>query len=125
MSKRFNNGSHYENHPRAAELHELAAHNHGLGEHHEAGEHLTGAEHTRQAGEHKSHSQDGKTEVHTMGHGIPAFTHADTAVLAYQLWEARGRPEGSSGQDWQEATRELRTKGEELYRYLSDRSAKA
>lgn len=33
---------------------------------------------------------------------------SDIAILAYQLWEERGRPDGSSEQDWFEAERQLR-----------------
>jgi len=124
MSKRFNNGSHYENHPRAEELHELAEHNHETGERHDKQEHLTGTEHTRQGQEH-----NGKPETQnptaTVGHGVAAFTHADTAVLAHQLWESRGRPEGTSLKDWLEAARELRGRGEDLHRNMHGRGAGA
>lgn len=53
MSTRYNNGSHYENPQRAAELHDGAAHAHrGAAEAHEKQDHQTGQEHTRQALEH-------------------------------------------------------------------------
>ena len=49
------------------------------------------------------------------GQGIPAPTvsateglsHDRIAARAYELWEARGRPEGSDQEDWFEAEREL------------------
>jgi hypothetical protein len=34
-------------------------------------------------------------------------SHVDVAVLAYQLWEARGCPEGSPEIDWYEAERAI------------------
>lgn len=34
--------------------------------------------------------------------------------LAYELWVARGRPEGSSAEDWQEAERQLTLKSHKL-----------
>lgn len=33
--------------------------------------------------------------------------HPSVAELAYQLWEARGRPGGSAERDWDEAERQL------------------
>ena len=33
--------------------------------------------------------------------------HEHIAVLAYALWQGRGRPEGSSEEDWFRAEREL------------------
>ena len=33
--------------------------------------------------------------------------HQSIKDLAYRLWEARGRPEGSAEQDWREAERQL------------------
>ena len=53
MSTRYNNGSHYENHQRAAELHDAAAHAHrSAAEAHEKQDHQTGHERTRRALEH-------------------------------------------------------------------------
>jgi Protein of unknown function (DUF2934) len=106
MSTRYNSGSHYENHPQAAELHDLAAHTHRVGEEHGKQEHLTGHEQTRQANEHTTanHNQPGAT----VGHGITAFGHSEIAALAYELWEARGRPEGSPDEDWHQAAAQLR-----------------
>ena len=52
MSKRYNNGSHYENHQRADELQDGAAHSHRVGEQHGKQDHLTGHEHSRQQIEH-------------------------------------------------------------------------
>jgi LmbE family N-acetylglucosaminyl deacetylase len=33
--------------------------------------------------------------------------HEYIQILAYRIWEARGRPEGSANQDWLEAERQL------------------
>ena len=53
MSTRYNNGSHYENHQRAAELHDGAAHAHrSAAEQRGKQDHLTGQEQSRQALEH-------------------------------------------------------------------------
>jgi hypothetical protein len=100
-------GSHYENHQRAAELHEVAAHAHRAAEQHGQQEHLTGHEHSRQALEH---SQDAHRQTHaaTAGHGILAFGHEEIAVHAHELWEARGCPEGTADEDWFRAVKDLR-----------------
>jgi Protein of unknown function (DUF2934) len=108
MSTRFNNGSHYENHQRAAELHDGAAHAHRVGEQHGHGDHLTGHEHTRQALEN-SHDPHEQPQATTAGHGVAAFGHDDIAALAHKLWQARGCPEGSSEEDWYLAVKELRS----------------
>jgi len=107
MSERYNNGSHYENHPQAAELQNLASHTHRTGEQHGKQEHLTPHEQTRRSlehGEEVSHPQ-----APTTGHGVTAFGHQDIAALAHSLWEKRGCPEGSAEQDWYHAVKELRT----------------
>jgi hypothetical protein len=109
MSTRYNNGSHYENHPQAAELHDLAGHAHRVAEEHGKQEHLTGHEQSRQAQEH-SHEGHRQTPVATVGHGIAAFGHSDIAALAYELWQARGCPEGSSEEDWFHAAEQLRSR---------------
>lgn len=106
MSERYNNGSHYENHPRAAELQNAAAHAHTAGEQHGKQEHLTPHEQTRRSLEHI----EGALHPHppTTGHGVTAFGHQEIATLAHSLWEKRGRPEGSAEQDWFHAVKELR-----------------
>lgn len=112
MSTRYNSGSHYENHQQAAELHDLAAHAHrAAAEQHGKQDHQTGNERTRQALEHsrEAHQQTGQTRQKTTNeHGIVTFGHAEIAALAYELWEARGRPEGSSEEDWFRAAEKLR-----------------
>jgi hypothetical protein len=65
MSTRYNNGSHYENHQRAAELHDLAAHAHrSAAEHNGQQDHLTPHELSRRALEHSEeahrHSQEAR-----------------------------------------------------------------
>ncbi len=109
MSTRYNDGSHYENHQRAAELHDIGAHAHLVGENHGKQEHLTGHEQSRDAiqdsveAHHNGHAS-------TVGHGIPTFGHNDIAELAHQLWVARGCPYGSPELDWFEAAERLRTR---------------
>jgi hypothetical protein len=109
MSKRYNNGSHYENHQRADELHDAAAHAHRVGEQHGQQDHLTGHEHSRHQLEH-SPETDGRSHAVTAGHGIARFGHDETAALAYELWQARGCPAGSPDEDWFRAVRELRSR---------------
>ena len=108
MSTRYNDGSHYENHQRAAELQDGAAHAHRVGEQHGNQAHLTGHEHSRQALEHSQPGQHGPAT--TMGHGIASFGHDDIAALAHKLWEARGCPEGSPEEDWFHAAEKLRSR---------------
>jgi hypothetical protein len=105
MSTRYNNGSHYENHQRAAELHDAAAHAHRVGEQHGKEDHVTGQEHSRQALEHS-------LEAHRSSQAAKGFGHDEIAVLAYELWEARGYPDGSPQQDWFQAARDLRARHE-------------
>jgi hypothetical protein len=109
MSTRYNDGSHYENHQRAAELQDNAAHAHRTAEQQGKQDHLTGHEHSRQALEH---SQDARQDAQaaTNGHGIAAFGHDDIAALAHQLWQARGCPEGSAEEDWFQAAEQLRSR---------------
>ncbi|HXP83229.1 MAG TPA: DUF2934 domain-containing protein [Bryobacteraceae bacterium] len=107
MSQRSSNGSHYENHPRAAELHDAAAHAHRVAERQGKQDHLTGHEHSRQALE-LSKNAHRHTEAATAGHVI-AFGHEDIAALAYKLWQARGCPDGSPDEDWFHAAEQLRS----------------
>lgn len=94
MSTRHNNGSHYENHQRAAELQDGAAHAHRIAEQHDKQEHLTGHEQSRQADEHAGGAH---RNSHTASPepGVATFGHAETEALAHKLWEARGCPQGS------------------------------
>jgi hypothetical protein len=111
MSKRYNDGSHYENHERAAEMHDLAAHNHRSASEHSQMDRLSGHEHSRLALEH-SQTAHLATVAATVGNGVTAFGHTEIAVLAHRLWEARGCPEGSAELDWHSATAQLRSKSE-------------
>jgi hypothetical protein len=113
MSTRYNDGSHYENHQRAAELHDGAAHAHRVGEQHGKEDHQTGHEHSRQALEHSQDAhQDGN--ANKSGHAIAAFGHDDIASLAYERWQAKGCPDGSSQEDWFRAVQELRSRAGDL-----------
>ena len=113
MSTRYNNGSHYENHQRAAELHEEAAHAHrSAADHHGKQDHQTGQEMSRQAMEHSQRAFEATQQARhaTNEHGIPVFGHDDIANLAHQLWVERGRPEGSPDVDWFNAAEQLRSR---------------
>ena len=113
MSTQYNDGSHYENHQRAAELHDNAAHAHrSAAEEHGKQDHQTGQEHSRQALEHSQQAFQHTEQLHqkaTNEHGVPLFGHADLAALAHELWQARGCPEGSPEQDWFRAAQQLRS----------------
>jgi hypothetical protein len=109
MSTRYNNGSHYENHQRAAELEKLPTHAHSAAGEHGQEEHLTGNEHTREAHEHSPAAHE-HSSVATVGHGIVAFGHKEIADLAFQIWQAKGSPEGTAEADWHEAAKELRSR---------------
>ena len=110
MSSRYRDGSHYENHERAAELEDPAAHAHLVAELHGKQPHLTGHEHSRQAAEHSGDSHPNSQGAATVGHGIAAFGHSEIAALAYELWQARGCPDGSPEEDWYRAAEELRAR---------------
>jgi len=114
MSTRYNNGSHYENHHRAAELHDAAAHAHrSAGDHSGKEDHLTGQQQSRQALEHSQRAYLHTQQVHqtmTNEHGIDVFGHDEIAALAKELWQERGCPEGSSQRDWFEAAEQLRSR---------------
>ena len=109
MSTRYNDGSHYENHQRAAELQDAAAHAHRVGEQQGKQEHLTGNELSRKALGH-SEATFQHSQVATVGHGIQAFGHDDISKLAHELWQARGCPHGSPEKDWFDAVKELRSR---------------
>ena len=110
MSTRYNDGSHYENHQQAAELHDGAAHAHRAGEQQGKQDYLTGHEHSRQALEHLLEAGQPTQQASTVGHGIAAFGHAEIAALAYEHWQARGCPHGSPQEDWFHAAEDLRSR---------------
>jgi hypothetical protein len=114
MSSRYRDSSHYENHERAAELEDGAAHAHRVAEQQGKQPHLSGHEHSREESEHSSKQfRDSNHEAQpTVGHGIAAFGHAEIAELAYELWEARGCPHGSPEDDWYLAATKLRARAE-------------
>lgn len=70
----------------------------------------SGAEHSRQALEHDPKANDQPFQAHqgAVGeHNVADFEYDDIAPRAYQLWEARGCPDGSPDEDWFVAVREL------------------
>jgi hypothetical protein len=104
MSTRYNDGSHYENHQRAAELHDLAAHAHrSAEEQHGKQDHLTGHEQSRQALEHSQRAHE------FTGHVAATFGHNEIAARAHEIWLAKGCPQGSAEADWFQAAEELRS----------------
>lgn len=102
----------------AAERHDLAAHAHRTGaEHHGQEDHLTGHESSRQALEHSNKAYLHPLQEHQKAgteQGINVIAHEareqDIAALAYKLWQARRRPEGSPDEDWFRAIEELRSR---------------
>jgi Protein of unknown function (DUF2934) len=104
MSTRYNNGSHYENHQRAAELHDIAAHAHRTAaEQSGKQDHLTGQQRSRQALEHSQKAHEHSTMS-------APFGHEQIAARARELWQERGSPEGSPETDWFAAVAELRSR---------------
>jgi len=116
MSTRYKDGSHYEDHQRAAELHDAAAHEHrSAAEDHEKQDHQTGQERSRQALEHsqRAYLHTGQIQPDAVNeHGVAVFGHDDIARLAHELWQARGCPQGSPEEDWFRAAHELRARAE-------------
>jgi hypothetical protein len=114
MSTRYNNGSHYENHQRAAELHDGAAHAHRVAaEAHEKQDHQSGHELSRRALEHSHEAHRHTKQAHKQdlnGKGADPLRHEDIALEAYGLWQARGCPAGSPDEDWFLAHQELATR---------------
>ena len=106
MSTRYSNGSHYQNHQRAAELHDVAAHAHMAAQQHGKLDRLTAHEQSRQALEH-SQTAHLQTQATANRHGIVTFGHADIAARAHSLWKGRGCPEGTPDLDWFHAIEEL------------------
>jgi len=109
MAKRFNRGSHYENHQRADELHEGAAHAHVVAEQHGKQDHLTGHEQSREHLEHSRETYEHDRAAAPENHNA-SFGHDETAALAHELWQARGCPAGSPDEDWFRAVKELRSR---------------
>jgi hypothetical protein len=107
MSTRYNDGSHYENHQRAAELHDAAAHAHRVGEQQGKQDHLTGHELSGQVQDSQGITEQSRKT--TPIHGFAPFGHDDIAALAHEYWRARGCPEGSPEEDWFRAAEYLRS----------------
>jgi hypothetical protein len=83
MSTRYNNESHYQNHQRAAELHDAAAHAHRVAEQQGKSDHLTGHEYSRIALEHSGTAHQ-QTQAAT-GHGVAADAPKSTSSAATRL----------------------------------------
>ncbi|MDB5350306.1 MAG: hypothetical protein JWN86_1553 [Planctomycetota bacterium] len=63
-----------------------------------------GTDRTATSGETRNSKDSEARNRSPSGH---VSTHEQVAVLAYELWEARGRPEGDACKDWYEARRQL------------------
>jgi hypothetical protein len=99
----------YENHHRAAEIHDRAADAHRIAQEHEKDDEPTGGEHSRAALD-QSRAADKLTKAMAFGYGVMTFGRDEIAALAYALWQARGCPYGSPEEDWLRAERELRAR---------------
>jgi hypothetical protein len=97
----------YENHYRAAELHDRAAEAHRIVQKNEKGDEIMGEEYARQA-LGRSQAAGNLTKAVAFGYGVMTFGHDEIATLAHELWQARGCPYGSPEEDWLRAERELR-----------------
>lgn len=102
MSTRETSGVHYENHQREKELRDLPTHVHRVGEQHGKQDHLSSSELSRRELEQSRES--------TVGHGIRQFSREEISARAYELWKARGCPEGSPDVDCLEAVKDLRAR---------------
>ena len=83
MATRYNNGSHYQNHQRAAELHDAAAHAHNSAmQQHGKQDHPTGHEQSRRALEHAAEPQA------ILGRGIHRHADSDdcSTVIVRRRW---------------------------------------
>jgi hypothetical protein len=104
----------------ATEHRDLAAHAHEAGaEHHGKEDRLTGHESSRQNLEHSNQAYLQSQKEHQGNgaeHGASGLAHEVTpqevGILAYQLWQTRGCPEGSPDEDWFHAIRVLRSRQE-------------
>lgn len=102
MSK---SNSHFDNHRRAAELHDIAAHAHNsAAQQHGKQDHRSGQEASRLALEHSNNAYLHSQQIH---HAIND-QHGAMAILAHELWQARGCPEGSPETDWHQAAAQLK-----------------
>lgn len=56
----------------------------------------------------QSGSRNGESKPEEIATGEGELSHDEVSRVAYALWEARGRGDGSAEQDWFEAERQLR-----------------
>ena len=96
---------HINDHRRAAELHDIAAHAHNSAAvAHEKQDHATGHERSRRALEHSAEAfQRSELALAHKAHGIETSGHHEIATMAYAIWQSRGCPEGSPEEDWSRA----------------------
>lgn len=75
-------------------------------------------ERKKEAQKYASNVEPGKPEIveqaspkdEAQQDGVSDLDHGRIAALAYEIWVARGEPEGTEDEDWYEAERRLRRK---------------
>jgi hypothetical protein len=97
-----------QNHKRAAALHDRAADAHRVAQKLEKGDE-TGQKHPHQALYH-SQAANELTKAMASRYAATTIAHEEIATLAYELWQARGCPNGSPEIDWSRAESELRAR---------------
>jgi hypothetical protein len=112
------NGTHYENQQQTTTFQSHAGQPHRLVEH-EGGK----------QGQRTSYENSGPDSAQFLGaheaghcqaanrHELITFGHKEIEALAYELWQTRGCPFGSSEDDWLEAAKQLRSRNENRPRH--------
>ena len=109
MPSRRNPESRRDSQRRAAELRDVPAHAHEIAEQHGKQDHLSASELSRQESA-SARDERGNAPAAPVAHGVTPFGHEEIASLAYELWKARGCPEGSPEEDWFHAAEQLRSR---------------
>jgi hypothetical protein len=105
----------YDNRQQSVDQHDKPGHAHLVAEQNGKQVELGGHEQSRHAQEHEAHHYQSSQEAPS-AHGITHFGHAEIEALAFELWQARGCPDGSSDEDWFNAARQLRSRAETTHR---------
>jgi hypothetical protein len=106
MSGHHDQTPQYGNHRRSEELHNSPSHVHDVAQQHGHQDHLTPHEQSRESHEHHIAHETASTEEAAAND----FSHEEVTALAYELWQARGCPEGSQDEDWFAAVSQLRSR---------------
>jgi hypothetical protein len=110
MPKSHNTRAHPAGQQKASELQNASSHVHNAAEHASDPDRLKSHELTRLSEEHNPIPEA------SAQHAIHGFGHKEIAALAHQLWQARGCPEGSPDEDWDEAVKQLRRSNVQTHR---------